>query len=332
MPRALVDGSANGPEAAPPRRSEIMKKGASLEFSPPWQGGAGGVSEPSPQSNNQVTAEDRGLSNSSGHCQVASDPPLPRGGERPGIPASTKITAGLSTERSVTSKEFFRTVAELGVQAAHALDYAHEMGVVHRDIKPANLLLDAGRNLWITDFGLAQIQTDAGLTMTGDLVGTIRYMSPEQALGKRVPIDHRTDSYSLGVTLYELLTLQPAFGAIDRQELLQQIAATDPPPPRRLSPAIPRSWKRLCLRRWPRTLQSDTPRPGSLPTIGRFMEDKPIRARRPPLWQRGVKWGRRHRLLVASSLALFALSLIGLVVSAELIARERDAAGKSRCG
>ena len=109
-------------------------------------------------------------------------------------------------------------------------------GILHRDIKPANLLLDGRGKLWVTDFGLARLQGDAGLTMTGDLLGTLRYMSPEQALAKRVVIDHRTDIYSLGVTLYELLTLRPAFDGQDRQEILRQIAFEEPTPPRRLEP------------------------------------------------------------------------------------------------
>ena len=84
-------------------------------------------------------------------------------------------------------------------------------GVVHRDVKPSNLLLDGSGKFWVTDFGLARCQTDATLTRTGDLVGTLRYMSPEQATGQSALVDHRTDIYSLGATLYELLTLQPAF-------------------------------------------------------------------------------------------------------------------------
>src|SRR5215468_3438193 len=113
---------------------------------------------------------------------------------------------------------FFRTAAQLGVQAAEALEHAHDMGVVHRDIKPANLLVDGCGHLWITDFGLAQVQSNPSLTLTGDLVGTVRYMSPEQTLAKRVLLDHRTDVYSLGVTLYELLMLEPAFNGRNRHE------------------------------------------------------------------------------------------------------------------
>src|SRR5207253_1919502 len=144
----------------------------------------------------------------------------------------------VSTEHSVKSPAFYRTVAQLGRQAAEALEHAHQLGVVHRDIKPANLLVDLRGNLWITDFGLAHMQSAAGLTMTGDLVGTLRYMSPEQALAQHGGIDHRTDIYSLGVTLYELLTLEPVFDGRDRQELLRQIAFDEPRLPRRVNKAI----------------------------------------------------------------------------------------------
>ena len=121
-------------------------------------------------------------------------------------PQRRRASSGSSTR----SRDYIRTVARLGVQVAEALDHAHTRGILHRDIKPANLLLDDQGQLWVTDFGLAQIQGNPGLTLTGDILGTLRYMSPEQALAKRVVIDGRTDIYSLGVTLYELLTLRPA--------------------------------------------------------------------------------------------------------------------------
>src|SRR5262249_13003352 len=130
-------------------------------------------------------------------------------------------------------RDYFRKVAELGIQAAEALDHAHQLGIVHRDIKPGNLMLDGHGNLWVTDFGLAHMQHgEASLTLTGQALGTPRYMSPEQALAQRAVIDHRTDVYSLGATLYELVTLRPAFEEDDRQELLRQIAFEEPVSPR----------------------------------------------------------------------------------------------------
>src|SRR5205085_1909414 len=124
-------------------------------------------------------------------------------------PGGDPSDPGLSGDRTPRCSTYVRSVARLGVQAAEALEHAHSRGVVHRDIKPANLLLDGRGNLWVTDFGLARLQDDRGLTLTGDVLGTLRYMSPEQAAGSK-ELDHRTDVYSLGATLYELLALGPA--------------------------------------------------------------------------------------------------------------------------
>src|SRR5262249_57278286 len=125
----------------------------------------------------------------------------------------------LATEGSWGRRRYYDWVAAQGRQAALALEHAHAVGVVHRDVKPANLLLDPQGHLWVTDFGLAQMAGDAGLTATGELLGTLRYASPEQVLARRGVVDHRSDIYSLGATLYELLTLRPLFDGQDRNEL-----------------------------------------------------------------------------------------------------------------
>jgi hypothetical protein len=183
--------------------------------------------------------------------------------------------------------------------------------VIHRDVKPGNLLVDGRGNLWVTDFGLARLQSDAGVTMTGDLVGTLRYMSPEQALAQRVLIDHRTDVYSLGATLYELLTLQPAFTGTDRQELLRQIAFEEPRPPRRLNKAIPAELETIVLKaleKNPADRYSTTQELAD--DLRRFLDDKPIRARKPSLRQMAARWARRHRAVVWAAAAVLLLTAV----------------------
>ena len=145
-------------------------------------------------------------------------------GDSPVTPTETRAQGQSSTARQAGDRAYFRNVTALVQQAAVALQHAHDHGIVHRDIKPGNLLLDTGGNLFVTDFGLARIETGAGVTMTGDVVGTLRYMSPEQVLANRVVIDHRTDVYSLGATLYELLTLQPMWTSDEKPELIRQIS------------------------------------------------------------------------------------------------------------
>ncbi len=242
--------------------------------------------------------------------------------------------AAISTERSANSPEYFRSVARLGVQVAEALDHAHQEGVVHRDIKPSNLILDARGKVWVTDFGLARIEADPGMTITGDIVGTLRYMSPEQALAKRVVVDHRTDVYSLGATLYELLTLRPAYSGNDRQELLRQIAFEEPQPLRRLNRMIAAELETIVLKAMTKNPEERYATAGDLADdLRRFLEDKPIKARRPTLTQRLAKWSRRHTPIVASSAAASAIVLIVLAVGASMIAgKERKIAATERDG
>jgi serine/threonine protein kinase len=214
------------------------------------------------------------------------------------------------------------------VQAAEALEHANQLGIVHRDIKPANVLVDAGSRLWITDFGLAHCQSQAGMTMTGDLVATLRYMSPEQVLAKRVPVDARVDVYSLGVTLYELLTLEPAYNGRTREEVLRQIAFEEPSSPSRLNKAVPTELETIVLKAMAKSPEERYATAQELADdLERYIKDEPIRARRPTVVQRVKKWTRRHLPVVwtagLSLVAMLVLAVLGLAASNILITREK---------
>jgi tetratricopeptide (TPR) repeat protein len=244
------------------------------------------------------------------------------GGARPAETATAGIAA-LSTERAGPGPAHLRTVAQWGVQAALALEHAHGLGVIHRDIKPANLMVDGRGNLWITDFGLAHCQSQAGLTMSGDLIGTLRYMSPEQALAQRVVIDHRTDIYSLGATLYELLTLEPAFGGSDRQELLRQIAFEEPRSLRLLNRLIPAELETIVLKALEKNPAERYSTAQELADdLERWLKDEPIRARRPSVLQRLRRWGRRHWTLVGAAVVCLLLAGASLAGSVGWVLRD----------
>jgi serine/threonine protein kinase/Tfp pilus assembly protein PilF len=250
-------------------------------------------------------------------------------------PASTTAKGAEATKPSISSSPafaastFFRTVANLAWQAAEALEHAHQVGVVHRDIKPANLLVDGWGKLWITDFGLARFHADAGLTLSGDLLGTLRYMSPEQAIGKWVPGDHRTDIYSLGATLYELLTLKPGFIGGNREELLAQIATEEPLRARLVNSAVPAELETIVRKAMEKKPEE---RYGAAKDLAddlrRFLEDKPILAKPPTLALRAKKWSRRHKPVIMTTMIAAALTLllviVGLVTAILLITQEKN--------
>lgn len=234
------------------------------------------------------------------------------------------------TQHSGRSRETFRTSARIAADVADALEYAHEAGIVHRDIKPANLLLDAKGTVWVTDFGLAQVAADVGVTQTGDLVGTLRYMSPEQASGRRIPVDHRADVYSLGATLYELLSLTPIFSGSDRPTLLMQILNDDPRPLRQLDRAIPVELETIVLKATAKSSADRYATAGDMAAdLRRYLDELPILARRPTLVDRARKWMRRHPSIVGAAALLLVCGVIGLLVTTALVAREQ-AATKAR--
>ncbi|MEZ6101162.1 MAG: serine/threonine-protein kinase [Pirellulaceae bacterium] len=203
-----------------------------------------------------------------------------------------------------------RVVAQLGIQATEALHYAHENGIVHRDIKPANLLVNTDGKLFVTDFGLARVENTSGMTMTGDVLGTLRYMSPEQAVGGRM-LDERTDIYSLGASLYELIGGRPVVSGTDRQEILQALIEKTPTPLNKIRQDIPRDLGTIIHKS---IAKDPNERYRSMHEFGsdlrRFVSGEQIKARRPSLLKRSLLWSRRNRTMVVTAVVTATIAAI----------------------
>jgi serine/threonine protein kinase len=245
------------------------------------------------------------LPTSAGPAAVAPTAPY-----QPAPAGAGPAAAGTSSSLGSDS-QYFDTVARLTAEVADALEYAHRAGVIHRDVKPANLLLDPAGRLSVNDFGLARVLERPGMTMTGEFVGTPAYMSPEQITAGRVPIDSRTDIYSLGATLYELLTLRPPFAGDRRDQILAQVLQKDPTPPRRLNPKVPRDLDTICLK----ALDKDPARryqtaAAMADDLRAFVNRFAIKARRAGSVARLRKWVRRNPALSAALAGAVALALL----------------------
>jgi serine/threonine protein kinase/tetratricopeptide (TPR) repeat protein len=239
------------------------------------------------------------------------------------VSMESTVHSELSSEHAAGQSRYCRAIAGLGIQAANALQYAHECGVIHRDVKPSNLLVDHRNKLWITDFGLARVQDSPGVTVTGDVVGTLRYMSPEQAMGNQALVDPRSDIYSLGATLYELLTLRPAFDGDERQAVLHAIGNQEPTPPRAISPAIPLDLETIVLQAMAKSRDERYATAQQFADdLNRFLEGKPTLARRPTLADRASKWVRRHRVVVSLAAVFLLILTIVSTTGAFLLSRE----------
>ena len=225
------------------------------------------------------------------------------------VPATAGWGSSDTSSLSLTTEsQFYRSVARIGLQVADALAYAHHQGVLHRDIKPSNLLLDAAGNVWVTDFGLAKIEGSDGPTRTGDIVGTIRYMAPERFDGWS---DRRSDIYSLGTTLYELVTLQPLFPRAAQAELIEKVLHEAPDPPRKFDPKIPRDLETIVLKAIAKEPADRYPTAQALgDDLRRFLEDRPVQARRSTPVEQFWRWCRRNRWLAAASMAAAGLTMI----------------------
>ncbi|MDA0659523.1 MAG: serine/threonine-protein kinase [Planctomycetota bacterium] len=238
-------------------------------------------------------------------------------------PSNLRDTQGdASTLLSVRSRRYVRSVVEIMIQASEALDYAHASGIVHRDIKPSNLLLDPTGRLWVADFGLARLDTGRDLTRAGELIGTLGYMSPEQAAGQTHLVDHRSDIYALGVTLYEMLTLQAPFAGSDRQEIVRRICAEEPVVPRRHNQAIGAELENIVLKSLAKRREDRYSTAADMAKDLRcFLDGRPTIARRVTSIDRIARYMIRHKRWWPHLSATVVAGTIGLAAITTILAR-----------
>lgn len=250
--------------------------------------------------------------------------------KNPGTKPAGASSEAIPKEPAVAAPPYgdWRFVAEVGLQAANALHYAHKQGVLHRDIKPANLILD-GETVWVADFGLAKISNTEGLTGTGDILGTLQYLPPECLTGDA---DARSDVYGLGATLYELLTLEPPYAADSPAKLIKLVGDSDPLHPRERNPEIPRDLETIVLKAMAREPSARYASAHEFAEdLRAFLEDRPIKARRTTMISRGLRWCRRNPAVASLAFStLVAVSLaavtgwVGYVNTTAALGREAD--------
>jgi serine/threonine protein kinase/WD40 repeat protein/tetratricopeptide (TPR) repeat protein len=274
-------------------------------------------------STGSATDKPAGKECATGPRLAASDAASLNPAAAPHVPNSSGST---STILNQSAGAYYRSVAQIGLQVAEALEYAHQQKVLHRDIKPSNLLLDTKGTVWVTDFGLAKAEGADDLTRQGDIVGTLRYMAPERFQGRA---DVRSDIYSLGLTLHEMVTLRPAFGFSEKAQLLESILHQEPPRPRRSDPRVPRDLETIILKA---IAKEPGQRYGSAAEMAddlrRFLADRPVQARRTRVLERTWRMCRRNPLvasLVGAVAALLVVVAIGASISAWNLRQEEEA-------
>jgi eukaryotic-like serine/threonine-protein kinase len=255
-------------------------------------------------------------------AKSAASPP-PTNGPLADSGSSPSLLSGSSDP----DRQFYRSIARIGIQVAEALEYANSQGILHRDVKPSNLLLDNHGNVWVADFGLAKTADADDLTHTGDILGTIRYMAPERFSGLS---DARSDVYSLGLTLYELVALKPAYEASDRHRLMERVLHEEPERLKKLAPGVPRDLETIVAKAIAHEPAMRYATAAALAEdLRRFVEDRPIRAVRISVAERLVRWCRRNKGL-AASIGVTAAALVASVVVSLLYADRQTRLAETR--
>jgi serine/threonine protein kinase/WD40 repeat protein/tetratricopeptide (TPR) repeat protein len=243
----------------------------------------------------------------------AGPPTVPDKGAPPGPPRAPSGSGSTSAIVNQAAGAYYRSVAQIGLQVAEALEYAHQQSVLHRDIKPSNLILDTKGTVWVTDFGLAKAEGADDLTRLGDIVGTLRYMAPERFQGHA---DVRSDIYSLGLTLHEMVTLRPAFGFSEKAQLLDSILHQEPLPLRKSDPRVPRDLETIILKAIAKEPARRYRSAAEMAEdLRRFLADRPVRARRTRLLERTWRWCRRNPMVASLAGAVAGLLVLVAVVA-----------------
>jgi non-specific serine/threonine protein kinase/serine/threonine-protein kinase len=229
-------------------------------------------------------------------------------------------------EEGELPKDYYRDVAHFVAELADALEVAHTAGVIHRDLKPGNVLVTQEERPKLLDFGLAKLTDEMSISIAGDLVGTYFYMSPEQVAAKRAGLDHRTDIFSLGVMLYEMLTLVRPFEGDTTEQVANKILWDDPPSPKDIRSKVPQDLAVICGKCLEKRREV---RYGSMAELAaelrRYLADEPILARPPGTVQRTAKWVRRN----PTKSSLMGLGTAALVVISGLALRIADEKDKT---
>jgi eukaryotic-like serine/threonine-protein kinase len=235
------------------------------------------------------------------------------------------IESVIASQDEAKQTSNYRNAISQAARVADAIHCAHECGIIHRDIKPSNLILDKSGKVWVTDFGLARCQNHHSLTVSGDVIGTMRYMSPEQAAGQMARVDHRTDIYSLGATLYEMLTGVSAIAGEDSPSVLSEIANAPTPKSRRLRPELPPAIDVVLHKAMAKNKDDRYSTALEFASdLQAILEQRPTMAKPPSKTWRVKQWTSRHRKLVLATSLILLFGIFGMLTALVIIANKNQ--------